>query len=198
MINLTPPEYKESLRFARRNTLLRNWLSGVGIIILLAVTTIVLGQSYLKAEARQFARANQQSETTLEQRNIDETLNQVENISGNLKLIIQVLSKQILFSELLKQVGSVMPQNSILSGIEISKVAGGIDLVAEAKDYTTATQVQVNLSDSENKLFEKVDIVSIDCNDAEDDGYPCTVTLRALFKSNNQFLFINQSKVGNQ
>ena len=198
MINLTPLGYKESLRFARRNTLLRNWLVGVMTIILLAATTVLLDQSYLKAETRRFASANEQSELTLQQRNIDETLNQVENISGNLKLIIQVLSQQILFSELLKQVGSVMPQNSILSGIEISKLAGGIDLVAEARDYTTATQVQVNLSDDENKLFEKVDIVSIDCNDSEDDGYPCTVTLRALFKTNNQFLFINQKKADNQ
>jgi hypothetical protein len=197
MINLTPTSYKESLRYARRNTLIRNWLSGLLIIIFLAGTTILLGRSYLQAEARQYAKANQQGQETLNSRGINATLDQVESISGNLKLIIQVLSKQILFSELLKQVGSVMPQDSILSGIEISKVAGGIDLEAEAKDYTTATQVQVNLSDPGNKLFDKIDIVSINCEDSSDDGYPCTIQLRALFKTNNQFLFINQ-KGGSQ
>jgi hypothetical protein len=173
--------------------MIRNWLSGVLVIILLASATILLGRSYLQAEAKDYAEANQQSEQALASRNISATLDQVEGISGNLKLIIQVLSKQILFSELLKQVGTVMPQNSILSGIEISKVAGGIDLEAEAKDYTTATQVQVNLSDPSNKLFDKIDIVSINCDDSSDDGYPCTIQLRALFKANNQFLFINQN-----
>jgi hypothetical protein len=192
MINLTPTSYKESLRYARRNTMIRNWLSGLFVIILLASATILLGRSYLQAEAKNYAEANQQSEQALASRNISATLDQVEGISGNLKLIIQVLSKQILFSELLKQVGAVMPQNSILSGIEISKVAGGIDLQAEAKDYTTATQVQVNLSDPSNKLFDKIDIVSINCDESSDDEYPCTIQLRALFKANNQFLFINQ------
>ena len=192
MINLTPSDYKESLRFARRNTVVRKWLSGIGIVIALASITIALGISYIQLETRTITRANEQNQAILKERDIDSTLDQVENISGNLKLIIQVLSKQIVFSELLKQTGSVMPQDSILSGIEISGVAGGIDLVAEARDYTTATQVQVNLNDPSNKLFEKVDIVSINCEDTPEDEYPCTIQLRALFKANNQFLFINQ------
>lgn len=192
MINLTPTEYKDSLRYARRNTIIRKWLLGVGLIIAMASITIALGISYIRIEARQLARANEQNQKALQTRNIDSTLDQVENISGNLKLIIQVLSKQIIFSELLKQTGAVMPNNSVLSGIEISKVAGGIDLQAKAKDYTTATQVQVNLSDPSNKLFEKIDIISINCDDQSDDEYPCTIQMRALFKTNNQFLFINQ------
>lgn len=194
MINLTPADYKEALRFARRNTIIRKWLLGVIGIIVLASITVLLGISYIRIEARQLARANEESQATLTSRDIDSTLDQVEGISNNLKLIIQVLSKQILFSELLKQTGAVMPNNSILSGIEISKVAGGIDLQAKAKDYTTATQVQVNLSDPSNKLFEKIDIVSINCDDQTDDEYPCTIQMRALFKSNNQFLFINQKR----
>lgn len=59
-----------------------------------------------------------------------------------------------------------MPENTVLSNIEISKVEGGIDLSAETKDQESATQIQVNLMDPNNKLFDKVDIVSISCGES--------------------------------
>jgi hypothetical protein len=110
-----------------------------------------------------------------------------------------VLSKEILFSKLIQQVGAAMPANTSLNGLSINKVQGGIDLTASAVDYTAATQVQVNLSDAQNKIFTQADIVSINCStgtssSTQDTTYPCTVTIRALFAKNNPFLFINNTK----
>jgi hypothetical protein len=53
--------------------------------------------------------------------------------------------------------------------------------------------VQVNLADPTNKIFSKADIVSITCSssNALSPLYPCTVNVRALFVTNNPFLFIN-------
>lgn len=192
MINLSPADYKESLKYARRNTLLLRWL--VGLLILLAITTstLLIGKTYLESESKRYASQNADIDQQLKDRDLEGTLKTVENISGNLKLIVQVLSRQVIFSELIKQVGAVMPENSVLSDIEISKVEGGIDLIADAKDHTTATQVQVNLADPNNKLFDSVDIVSINCEGANP-TYPCKITLRALFTKNNPFSFVNQS-----
>ena len=91
-----------------------------------------------------------------------------------------------------------MPENSVLSDIEISKVEGGIDLTADARDQNTATQVQVNLADPNNKLFDKVDIVSVNCDSTTNPEYPCKVILRALFTKNNPFSFTNQNNKDKQ
>lgn len=195
MINLTPDDYKNDVRFARRNTILLHWLVGLLLVLSVAAATTLLGKTYLQSQTRHYAALNTQTEQDLKSRDLEGTLNTVEKISGNLKLIVQVLSRQVIFSQLIKQVGAVMPENSTLSTIELSKIDGGLDLTAQAKDYNTATQVQVNLSDPNSKLFDKVDIVSINC-EGLDPAYPCRITLRALFTKNNPYLFVNQK--GNQ
>lgn len=195
MINLLPDDYKSSLHYARRNALLSRWLVGLVMILLLATSTVLIGRTYLQAETKRVASANVKAEQSLKDGNLEGTLNTIESISSNLKLIIQVLSRQVVFSELIKQVGAVMPENTVLNNVEISKVQGGIDLIADAADYNAATQVQINLADPNNKLFEKIDIVSIKC-EGYNPNYPCRVTLRALFTKDNPFLFINQKKAG--
>lgn len=198
MINLSPYDHKKSIKYARRNTILLKWLSGLFAILTLTVVTLGIGQAYLKSESKKYATANANIEKELKDKDLEGTLKTVGNISGNLKLIVQVLSKQIIFSELIKQVGAVMPENSVLSDIEISKVEGGIDLTADARDQNTATQVQVNLADPYNKLFDKVDIVSVNCDSTTNPEYPCKVILRALFTKNNPFSFTNQNNKDKQ
>lgn len=193
MINLIPDDYKVSLRYARRNTVLWHWLLGFIILVLLSGGIIVAGRQYLRHESNRLAELNATTEQELKDNNIDETLDKVETISNNLKLIIKVLSSQVVFSELIAQIGSVMPPNAVLSDIEIGETTGGIDILADAKDYNTATQVQVNLEDQNNKLFDKVDIVNVSC-EGQNPEYPCRVSLRALFTETNPYLFINLKK----
>lgn len=192
MINLSPDYHKESLKYARRNATLLSWLLGTMSILILISGTLLAGHYYLSSETKGFATINSNIEQELKEKDLEGTLKTIQNISNNLKLIVQVLSKQILFSELIKQIGSVMPENTVLSNIELSKVDGGIDLTADAKDHNTATQIQLNLADPANKLFDKVDLVSINCTPTSDSDYPCKVSLRALFAKDTQFKAINQ------
>src|SRR5690606_36448643 len=143
---------------------------------------------------KSYATDVESKQAALKQQNIEEVEKRLADFSGSLKLIEQVLSKQVLFSELFRQVGAIMPNNTVLSSIEISKVEGGIDLTAKARSYDSATQIQVNLEDPRNKLFNKVDIISVSCGNSEDSSYPCTVSLRALFTDKNPFLLINKSE----
>ena len=192
MINLSPDYHKESLKYARRNATLLSWLLRTMSILILISGTLLAGHYYLSSETKRFATINSNIEQELKEKDLEGTLKTIQNISNNLKLIVQVLSKQILFSELIKQIGSVMPENTVLSNIELSKVDGGIDLTADAKDHNTATQIQLNLADPANKLFDKVDLVSINCTPTSDSDYPCKVSLRALFAKDTQFKAINQ------
>jgi Tfp pilus assembly protein PilN len=199
MINLLPPEVKQSYRYAERNVGLLRWLVA-GLVILAGVGLI---GAYGWLSTRQAIGSNNQHvaslTSTLKEAKLDETNKRVSDISSSLKLAENVLAQEILFSKLLKQMATALPDGTYLSGLNISEVSGGsgLDVSVAATSYNAATQVQVNLEDPDNQIFAKADIQNIGCdtNSDEDSGYPCKVTLRAQFAANNQFLFINQKQV---
>lgn len=197
MINLLPPETRENILFARRNTKLLRWsmallMGAAGIVVV-----NVFGLFYIDQNTQNISQQVDISRQELKDKKLEETQKRVEELSGSLKLVTQVLSRQILFSDLLEQTGAVMPGGSSLAGLNISKVQGGIDLQAAAKDYQTASQVQVNLQDPNNKIFEKVDILGIVCAPTSVPSvYPCNGSYRAMFTKNNPFLFLKTPATG--
>lgn len=192
MINLMPPELKTSYTYARRNVALRKWavmflVALVGLGALATYGLLSIKQATLRNDSQITA-----AELAFEKEKSAETQKHVQDISNNFKLAVKVLSQEVLFSQLIKQIAAAIPNNANLTGLTINQTQGGIDITANATDYKTATQVQVNLADPKNKIFNKADIVSITCNsDADSGNYPCTVNIRALFAGNNPFLFIN-------
>lgn len=190
MINLMPPELKTGYVYARRNVGLRKWvvmflLALVGLGALTTYGLLSIRQSTVHYDDRIAA-----SETVFQKEKAGETKKQVQDISNNFKLAVKVLGQEVLFSQLIQQIGATIPDNANLTGLTINQVSGGLDISANATDYKTATQVQVNLADPKNKIFSKADIVSITCN-GDNSDYPCTINLRALFAPDNPFLFIN-------
>lgn len=197
MINLLPPVVKEQLSYARRNTLIRRWAISVLLGIFGIIIVVFGGHLYIGQSVDAYQKQVQQTKDSLASQNLEETQKRVQNLSSTLRLVIQVLSREVLFSKLLKQVGAVMPPGSALQSLSINKLEGGLDLQAVASDYQTGTQVQVNLQDPANKIFEKADILSINCasDKAADPRYPCQVSIRALFSKDNSFTFV-QNKTG--
>lgn len=201
MINLLPPEQKDSIHYARRNTRLRHWMIAIGLSWVAAVVIIGFGQLYLTQAIRTNQKQLAQTQEQLKVQKLEDTQKRVQEITSSLKLVVQVLSKEVLFSKLLRQVGAAMPPNTVLTNLSINKVQGGIDLQASAVDYNAATQVQLNLKDPANKIFSNADIISISCDSATknqatqtiSDKYPCNITIRAQFTQNNPYLFINTS-----
>ncbi len=198
MINLLPPDVKKSTVYARRNTRLRKWSIALLISIFGIVGTVAVGQMYLHQSINSLAAQVQQGNENLKEQNLDETQKKVQELTDSLKLVTQVLQREILFSKLIVQIGGALPSGSILNSLSINKVQGGLDLQAAAADYQTATQVQLNLQDPNNKIFEKADILNIQCAEATANTtdplrsqYPCAVQIRALFAKNNTFSFIS-------
>jgi hypothetical protein len=193
MINLLPPNVKNGYRYGRRNVALRRWV----VVMLTALVGLGALGTYgdLRLHQASVDTKHQVDSATqvLQEEHLTLTKNRVEDISNSLKLAVQVLSREVLFSKLISQIGAAMPKGANLTGLNIAQVSGGLDLVAEATNYTTATQVQVNLTNPAHKIFGKVDINSINCDGSSTDtAFPCSVNLRALFNDTNQFLFINQ------
>jgi Tfp pilus assembly protein PilN len=193
MINLLPTDVKLGYQYARRNVRLRRWVTMclVALIGLGAITTY--GLLTIHQSTTHYTKQIAASEARFKQEDFTGTQKQVQDISNSFKLLVKVLSKEVLFSSLIKQIGASMPDNANLTGLSISQTQGGIAITANATDYKTATQVQVNLADPNNKIFSKADIESITCasNSNADPTHPCIVVVRALFATNNPFLFIN-------
>lgn len=192
MINLLPPEVKQGYGYARRNVTLRRWavIIGVTIIGLGAISTY--GLLTFQQSSRQYDHKIARSEAELKKEEFDATQKKIKDINNSFKLVLKVLSQEVLFSQLLKQIAVAVPPNANLTGLNINQSQTAIDIAANAVDYNTATQVQVNLADPKNKIFSKADIVSINCSgNASSNSYPCTVNIRALFAADNDFLFIN-------
>ena len=206
MINLLPPEIKQDYKYARHNTKLVNRVVVASVALLGLAAISVGGIWYLKQAVKPYDAQIVAAETNLKQQDQAGTEKQVKDISDNLKLVIQVLSKEILFSQLLKQLAVIIPNNATLTSFTVSQTVGALDITANTVDYNAATQLQVNLADPTNKIFSKADIISINCitttQGADSSSgsnakskYPCTATIRALFATNNPFLFISNSTV---
>ncbi len=195
MINLLPPGLKTDYHYARRNVVLRKWVAIflVGLIGLGAIATY--GLLTLRQSSLQYSNKIAATEAAFQKEKFMATQQQVKDISNSFKLVVKVLGQEVLFSQLLKQIATVIPVNSSLTGLNINQTQGAIDISATATDYNAATQVQINLADPKNKVFSKADIGSISCNSdtttTTNSFYPCNVTVRALFAANNPYLFIN-------
>ena len=197
MINLLPTELREQYIYARRNSRLRNWalgmlfgLAGVGIVA-------TAGMLYMQQSINSYSGKVSMAEINLREQKLEETRKHSAEITSSLKLMEQVLSRQVLFSELLTQVASVMPPQTSLTDLSISNIQGSLDITAVSSNYRSATQLQVNLEDPAKKIFSKADIQNISCSPGPNTtAYPCTVTIKALFAKDNPFLFINKSSGG--
>jgi Tfp pilus assembly protein PilN len=195
MINLLPSDIKEQYIYARRNTVLRHWafallfgLVGVGIVA-------TGGMLVMQKSIEQFSEQVVSTEDSLKVQKLEETRKHAKEITDSLNLTVKVLSKEVLFSKMLTQIGAVTPPNTSLSDLSISQVQGSIDISAVASDYASASQLQTNLQDPKNEIFSRADIQTITCTSTNSNPkYPCNVTIKALFNENNPFLFINKSK----
>lgn len=197
MINLLPPEVKKNYSYARRNVILSRWVIAFALAFVGLWGIATYGLLNLQQSTTHYKQAIATSETSLQKANYVGTQKQIQDISGSFKLVVKVLGQEVLFSQLLKQIAATIPARANLTGLNINQTQGALDIVAIATDYNTATQVQVNLGDPQNKIFSKADLIGVNCSKdtASDPAYPCTVNIRALFAPNNPFLFINSKGV---
>ena len=195
MINLLPPEVKSEYRYARKNRRIVHWCGAFMVAIVGLAVITAFGLIVMEHQMSDYKSRIATAQAELASQNLSGTEKEVKAISNNLKLMVTVLSKEILFSKLLARLGSITPSNVILTNLSISQTESAVDITAQTKDYAAATQLQVNLADPDNQIFSKADIVNISCSSSTatdaNTNYPCSVTIRALFTKDNPFLFIN-------
>lgn len=197
MINLLPPDYRTKVRYGRMNAKLRHWIE-IGVLLIIGLVVIIgAGWLYIDGQIKNLNKSVAQTEAQLQAQHLQEVQKQADQISQNVRTINQVLGRELRFSDLIQEIGKVMPSGTILGTLTLSnKVTGALDLSVGAKDYASAAQTAINLSDPKNNIFAKVDIISVNCTSIG--TYPCSANLRALFNQKTPDRFLNVASGGNQ
>jgi Tfp pilus assembly protein PilN len=191
MINLLPPSRAAAIRYGRQNATLRVWLAGAALAIAGLIIILAGGWVYIDHQSAAFRKDINGTNQQLQTQNIDKVKADAKEITGDINVIDKVLSQEIHFSDLIQAIGSYMPPGTVLGSLSLSdKVSGTLDLSANARDYASAAQIAVNLSDQKDDLFSKVDIISISCGSTIDKTYKCSATFRALFSKAAQTRFL--------
>lgn len=192
MINLLPPSRAEAIRYGRQNSVLRHWLIGGAISIGGLIVIVFSGWVYLNQESGNFQKDINTTNQQLQAENLAQVQKDAKEITGDITVINKVLSQEIKFSELIQAIGNIMPPDTVLGTLSLSnKVSGGVDITANAKYGNSVPQIVANLTDPQNQLFTKADVVSVSCDSNPTQTYPCTVILRALFSKTAQTRFLS-------
>lgn len=191
MINLLPFDYKNSIIYSRKNWNLRKWMLVLVVALLGSLSITAGGYIFMEQSIEKQTKGLEAAQAELQADDIDGTSKELNEISTNTKLILQVLSKEILFSKLIRQLGASLPSNTAVEAVRIDNLDGSVSLQAVASSVDAAAQLQVNLNDPTNKIFEKADIENISCDETNLESiYPCKVRIRALFAKNNPYTYI--------
>lgn len=196
MINLLPDEKKEQLQYARKNRSLIIWCASILVSVVGMFGLLLFGSSYIANSESQLSTSLDISNQRIEASGLVSDQLELEKLSNKLKTVVTILSKQVLFSELLPRMGSILPDGVLLRQINVSSDDQGLSLELLATEARLSATAQLNLESAENNIFEKADIESVDCSlQPSSSGapslYPCTITMRVLFKQNSDFFFFN-------
>lgn len=190
MINLLPTEYATRLKFGRQNATLLKWVFAAIVACLGAALIVTSGLFYLSHQEKRYSASITQTNKTLEERQLEKTIKEAEEISNNVRMITKVLSQEIRFSKLLQDIGPIMPPGSVIGSLKVEKIDAAVDITVKSTSYTSASQAAANLGDPNNHLFDKVDVVSVNCTPAPK-VYVCTSTIKAMFRKEAQAKYIN-------
>lgn len=197
MINLLPPDIKSMRLYGRRNITLLRW-SSFCLAAMVGLTVIVAGgYIYITQAEKSAEKSKAQTEESIKLAKLDDVEKQYASFSSNLKTVTQILSKQVLFSDLIQKIGSVIPSGVTLNGVSLTDTDNALNLDFKVANPGLAATLQVNLEDQKNELFEKADLLNVACSpDATTKLQVCTVQVRALYRKDAKFLFLNSVSSG--
>lgn len=191
MINLLPPETKKDRYYGRKNMVLLKWIALSIVLFFMLILSIGIGLGIMN---RAISNANINKQVlamSISDDKLNETEQYYNEFLNNVKTVTQILSKQVLYSSLLQQIGKVTPPGANLNSVSISSTDNALDLNFTISSPDIAPILQLNLQDQKNKLFERADIIQVNCQQKEKADNPCTAQLRAEYKKDAMFIFIN-------
>lgn len=179
MINLLADTRKDFIKAARVNVFLIRYtaillLAFAFLVAALYVSYTVLGVTMKSAEsliASNDVKASVYSETS----------EKVEELSAKLNDTRNILNREVRYSQVLVQVGQLMPKGTILGDLTLSTASFNgepVEMKAYAKSTTEAGLLQSQFQGS--PLFTRVVLSGTETKE-EIDGYPVSITMSVVF-----------------
>lgn len=187
MINLTPIDMKQDRHYRRNNLLFLRWITQSTLMLLLLIVSVVAGFGLISGQQKRLDKEKELLNKEISDLKLSEIESSYSGFVANVDTVTQILSKQILYSDLIKQIGSVTPSGAILNSISISSKDNALDLNFKIDAQDIAPIIQLNLEDEKNNLFSKADIVQLNCPTTS----TCTAQLKAEYKKDFPYLFVN-------
>ncbi len=180
MINLLPPDVKKSIRFARLNVTLFQYcvlvlLTGASLSAMFFLGTRLLSSS--KSDLESSIQANQLRVSELELIN-----SEAKQLANDINTINILLQQEIKFSDLVIEIGAIMPPGASLSNLNLTKdkqAPLSLEVITESPD--TVGVVQENIAESE--LFRGAEILNVTASNSKNtaSGQIFTGSLNAYF-----------------
>lgn len=187
MINLLPPDVKESIVYGRKNRALIGWISAFSLVLIGVLLLTLAGTIYVKAAADTYTKKVEEAKVRIQEQNLESAQKDAETFSSNLDTVVKLLKDQLLFSKIIKSTGSVLPNGVVLKEINYDSKESSMSLDLIGSSEQQVTQAFINISSDANKLFSKADLVQVQRSD--DGGYTANVVV--LINKDSEFFFLN-------
>lgn len=191
MINLLPPDKLAEIRYARSNTVLRRYIELLIVCVILLLASFAGAQYFLSVQesnSKETLDINKAQVAKLEP-----VQKEAEQLSATVNTIASLQSRNIKFSDMLVSIGGVMPEGSVLTGLQFSieNLESPLVISARVDNEQTAAILRNNLAHSE--LFTKAEIQMITALEEEktdsesatavpESRYKYTASINAYFK----------------
>lgn len=178
MINLIPNSIREERKYGRRNIVLRNTAVGCLSVALVIYAILFWSSNYISSQ--QDAIASETAELGSTVAGLQAQTNNISNLSKRIDNAYELYENNIIFSELIPQIGSLLPQGSNLTALNLT---GGtndpVQLNFELISPDLAPTVRQNLFSSD--LFEVADIQTINTTTDTDSQYTSNAVITVSF-----------------
>ena len=175
MINLMPDTIKKEIHSARVNVILTRYI--IVILLAFAFLVLLLAGSYFvltqtKNSAQQLVSANDTKAEVY-----SSTKAQVDALSSRLSETKVLLDQEILYSNVLINIGQQMPEGTVLSGITLDSASfAGTPVSLKAYAKTTEAAVALREKFQSTPIFTNVNFESVSDTDGIS-NYPVSVSM---------------------
>jgi len=159
MINLLPPQKLSNIRIARSNTTTRRYIElllGALVVVIVAL----IAAYYYMGQQRQNVQAVIDADNTRIAA-LKPVQDEAERLSDTVNVIASISARDIQFSDMLVQIGGLMPDGAVLTGLQFSveDFSSPLTIIAQVDTEAKAAVLLNNIQSS--KLFDTSEIKTI-------------------------------------
>ncbi len=159
MINLLPPQRLANIRIARSNTVLRRYIELLLLALFIIGSALVIADYYMNIQQTNVQKVVDTKQ--LEITTLTPVQKQAQQLSDTVNTIAGLFSRDVKFSDMLVKIGGLMPQGSVLTGLQFSIEDLKSPLVISAQVDTEAKAAVLLNNLKSSGLFKSADIKSI-------------------------------------